>query len=168
MLNSSKSLSFKLITGPRSKFPGKLGIFSIRKKYLATEKKLTWNILPLPLSNSTPLMVTVDWLIHVDLMLGDNILCLLDTVIFGQLSISWETEDNTDFVELSFGCWAPGLILARLSPATEKLLKSSAVFNKIQNQVTNSPECLKAIASYFWMKKLKKFHFIFGTEWQQF
>lgn len=84
----------------------------------------------------------MDWLIHVDLMLGDNILHLLDRVIFGELNISCEGKDKADFVELSFRCWAPGLILGRLFHLlTEQLLKSSAVFNKVQNQVTHGPEC---------------------------
>lgn len=58
----------------------------------------------LPSSNSIPLVVPVDWLIHVDLMVGDNTACLLDKVIFGQLSTSWERDDKTDFTELSFRC----------------------------------------------------------------
>lgn len=138
MLKSSKSLSFKFITGPRSKFPSKpirKNIWLMRKCYVNL-KYLTFATI-----YSTLLTVTVDWLIHGDLMLGDDILYLLHRVIFGQPSIFWEGDDKTEFVELAFRCWGPGLILGRLSPITEQLLKSSAVFNKIQNQVSHGPEC---------------------------
>lgn len=38
MLNSSKSLSFKLVTGRRNKFPGKPSIFSVRKNICLMRK----------------------------------------------------------------------------------------------------------------------------------
>lgn len=100
---------------------------------------LAWNILYLPPFNSTPLVLNVDWLTYVDLMLGDNILCLQARVIFGQLSISWE-RDWLCRASFQMLCnWAPvGKIV---SPVTEQLLSSSAVLNKIQNQVVHSPGC---------------------------
>lgn len=98
---------------------------------------LAWNILYLPPFNSTPLVLNVDWLTYVELMLGDNILCLQARVIFGQLSISWERDWLCRASFQMLGSWTPvGKIV---SPVTEQLLSSSAVLNKIQNQVSHSP-----------------------------